>query len=235
MTFIATAKTVSPAAERTRPIRLSKPLTVLGEILISAGVVVALFGVYDLFFTNFSEARSQHRLYQAIQREWRMPARKVPPLRLGDGMALLFIPRLGSHYRQVIVQGVDWLDLTEGPGHIPGTAMPGRVGNFVVSGHRTTYGHPFWDLNELRTGDPIGIETRSDWFVYDVISKEVVLPTDLAVIAPVPDHPGERPWQAMLTFTTCNPRFSASERLVVHGRLVLRQPRPTGRPAMLDG
>lgn len=230
-----------------RPLRVSRvgdrvrmAVRGLGELLITAGVVILLFVAYELWITNLYTDHQQQRLQHKIEAQWAKPVPKGAPINyihvaLGDGIAILRIPRLGKNYHEVIIEGVNHDDLKLGPGHYPGTAMPGQIGNFVVSGHRTTYAAPFNRLDELRKGDPIVIETRTTWFVYDVVSQEIVDPTDMAVIAPVPDHPGEKPHLAMLTFTTCNPKYSAAQRLIVHGRLVLRQPKSDGPPAALRG
>jgi sortase A len=219
--------------------RLRLALRGTGQVLITAGVIILLFVAYELWITNLYTDRQQGNLKRDIQAEWRHPTPSPTPgiqvfkVHLGDGLAILRIPRLGRTYAKVIVEGVGTEDLKRGPGHYPGTAMPGGVGNFVVSGHRTTYGAPFNRLDEMHRGDPIVIETRDTWFVYDVTSIEVVKPTDVAVIAPVPDHPGRTPTAAMLTFTTCNPKYSARQRLIVHGRLVDRQPKTEGAPSVL--
>lgn len=209
----------------------------IGQLLITFGVIVLLFVAYELWFTNLYTNAQQHALAKQLQRQWSAPATTPaalnPPFE-GEGIALLYIPRLGRDYHEVIVQGVGVDDLRKGPGHYPGTAMPGQIGNFVLSGHRTTYGAPFNRLGELRRGDAIVIETRTSWYVYDVTSIEIVLPNDLNVIAPVPDRPGVAPTKAMITLTTCNPEFSATQRLVVHGTLVASQPRSAGAPAALQ-
>ena len=102
--------------------------------------------------------------------------------------------------------------LQAGPGHYPSTPLPGQAGNAAIAGHRTTYLHPFYNLNELVPGDPITVETVQGIFLYDVTSSMAVLPTDVAVVDPTPTP--------TLTLTTCNPRYSASQRLVVHAALV---------------
>ncbi|MGI8681140.1 MAG: class E sortase, partial [Mycobacteriales bacterium] len=128
----------------------------------------------------------------------------------------------------VIVEGVARGDLRRGPGHYPGSAMPGQVGNFAVAGHRTTYGAPFGRLDELRPGDAIVLETRASWLTYRVTGTRVVAPNEVAVTAPVPDAPGRQPTQASLTLTTCNPRYSARQRLVVFGLLAKTVPNAGG-------
>lgn len=223
--------------------RASAGLRVLGDLLITAGVIVALFAVYELFYTGVYTAAAQSALRQDLTRDWRTPspspatapATRTPVPKLGDGVAILRIPRLGAGYSEVVVEGVAVADLRKGPGHYPGTAMPGRVGNFVVSGHRTTYGAPFGQLDRLRPSDPIVLETRAGWYVYRVTRQQIVAPTAIDVIDPVPEHPGARPTQAMLTFTTCHPRYSARERLVVFGRLDSVRLRAAGPPPVLAG
>jgi sortase A len=110
-----------------------------------------------------------------------------------------------------IVQGVEDADLSEGPGHYPNTPMPGEPGNVAIAGHRTTYGAPFYDLNELTAGDQIFITTKAGTFLYVVDHSEVVDPTDVQVIDPTTTNE--------LTLTTCNPRYEATTRLIVVANL----------------
>lgn len=216
-----------------------KVVRTVGEVLITLGVIVALFIVYELWVTGIFAASTQARLHRELARAWAVPVPSSSPgdppapLRLGSGIAILRIPRFGAGYDPVIVQGVDTADLERGPGHYPGTAMPGGVGNFVVSGHRTTWGHWFYEINILTPGDVIGIETRTHWYIYRVTAQQVVSPYDLAVIAPVPNHPGVKPTQRLLTLTTCTPTFSAAQRLVVYGILSEVLPRTGALPAVL--
>lgn len=216
----------------------------LGELLITVGVVALLLVVYELEITPLYAARSQSGLHQALSRQWARanlpdqvaPDPALPTVPIGSGVAILRIPRFGAAYDPVIVQGVGESSLSQGPGHYPGTAMPGQIGNFVVSGHRTTWGHWFYNLNELTKGDHVVVETRRHWYVYTVTTDPfAVSPYDLAVVLPVPDHPGAKPTQRLLTLTTCNPRFSAAQRLIVHGVLTSVTARSAGVPPVLYG
>ncbi len=123
----------------------------------------------------------------------------------GQPIGLIAIPKLGLD--DVLVEGTGEAQLQGGPGHYQGTALPGQAGNSAIAGHRTTFAAPFYDLNELTRGDPIFILTRQGLFRYDVTGSEIVSPNDNAVLdaASTPE----------LTLTTCNPRYSASQRLVV--------------------
>lgn len=222
--------------------RRSAGLRVLGDLLLTAGVVLGLFAGYEVFYTGIYTQGVQSQLRREVAREWAGPAASgrarlvgEPKLALGGAVAVLRVPRLGKAYAQVVVEGISTSDLRRGPGHYPGTALPGRVGNFVVSGHRTTYGAPFGHLDRLRATDPIVLETRDGWYVYRLVRQQVVAPTATDVTAPVPQRPGVRPSRAMLTFTTCHPRYSARLRLVIFGELDSSRPRAAGWPAVLAG
>lgn len=238
--------------------RLRRSVGTVGEILVTLGVIVLLFAAYELWGTGVYTDGQQHDLQQTLQQEWRTPSpatgtdeptigspsatptsasatpTSVPTnVPAGAGFAILRIPRLGAGYDKVIVQGVGVEDLKRGPGHMPGTAFPGQVGNFVVSGHRTTYGAPFNRLDELRRGDAVVVQTKDSWYVYRVTSSEVVKPTETSVAAPVPHHPGQPPTTAIMTMTTCNPKYSAAQRLIVYAALDSTTPVSSGAPAAL--
>lgn len=201
----------------------------VGELLVTAGIVLLLFVVYELKVTSVYTAREQTRLGQDLQHAWTaaaphrgtgaVPAAVDPIPPLGDALARLYLPRLGRGYHKVVVQGVERSDLKEGPGHLPGSALPGQLGNVVISGHRTTYGAPFNRLDELQVGDAIVVETRTTWYTYRVTGLSVVAPTAVEVTFPVPGDAGATPTQRLLTLTTCNPKYSAQTRLIVRALL----------------
>jgi len=216
----------------------------IGQTLITAGLVILLFVAYELWWTGLTTRHDQHELLKTLHQQWaRGETIKNPPL--GSGIAILRIPRLGRNYAFVVVQGTSTADLIKGPGHYVGTAMPGQLGNFYVAGHRTTYLHPFYNINELTPGDPIVLETRTMWFTYTVENiphttaryQEIVSPDDFQVTYPVPDQPNASlpGTQRILTFTSCNPRYSASQRIVVHALLTEHKPKSAGLPPALAG
>ena len=129
---------------------------------------------------------------------------------VGSAFAFLRIPKIGVD--EAVFEGVDVATLKMGPGHMPGTPLPGQPGNAVVSGHRTTYGRPFFDLDQLEIGDTIEVESEIGVHVYEVREIMVVEPHDFWVTY---DRSG-----AWLTLTTCNPKFSARERLIVWAEMV---------------
>ncbi len=132
-----------------------------------------------------------------------------PPVDQGEAFAAIRIPSI--EVEQVVYEGVDRETLQLGPGHIPGTALPGQPGNAVLSGHRTTYGRPFFDLDQLTTGDVIEVESAVGVSTYTVRESQIVTPFDVWVT-----DARDGGW---LTLTTCHPKFSARERLVVFAEL----------------
>jgi sortase A len=219
----------------------------LGLILLGFGALVLLFAAYQLWGTNLFEARSQAQLRQQFDAELHQrhsrpaqpsssspnttePATSVPDVVLapvaappeGRPLGIIQIPKIGVD--KVMVQGTGTSDLQEGPGHYSATALPGQVGNVAIAGHRTTYGAPFYNLDALVPGDLIILTTTWGTFSYAVTASEIVAPTNLSPLAPST--------RATLTLTTCTPRFSASQRLVVMAALrsapALVGPKPSG-------
>ncbi|MGZ4521490.1 MAG: class E sortase [Mycobacteriaceae bacterium] len=214
--------------------RLVSFLGVAGELLITLALIVCLFAGYELKFTDLLTERSQHSLLRQVAARWSAEqasptARPGPPVAVpaGQGLAILRIPRLGRDYSWVVVEGTSRADLKKGPGHLPGTALPGQLGNTVISGHRTTYGHPFWHLDELASGDEVDVQVGERVYRYRVASSTVVSPGDVGITRPTPETaPGRAAGTApgtaaarLLTLTTCTPPFSASHRLVVRAVL----------------
>ena len=149
-------------------------------------------------------------------------AETAPPQ--GEALGHLLIPDAGIDW--MIVEGVTQAALANGPGHMPGTALPGQPGNAVISGHRTTHGAPFHDLHLLEPGDQITVETTIGTHAYEVVEVIAVAPTAIWVTNQVDG--------AWLTLTTCNPIGSSRERLIVFARLI-GGPNADSIAATLDG
>jgi sortase A len=218
----------------------------LGQTLITLGLVVLLFCAYEVYFTNVYTAKEQSRLRDDIHAQWAAPpppspkpGQQLKPVstKLGSGLAVIWIPRVGmvQDKAKVVVEGVGHDDLKRGPGHYPGTAEPGQVGNVVISGHRTTYGAPFNRLDELHVGDAIVLETRDTWFTYRLTRLQIVKPTAVEVTYAVPGDRKAKPTKKLLTLTTCNPKYSAKQRLIVHAILDTSLPKSAGDPPALTG
>jgi len=178
------------------------------------GLVLLLFVAFQLWGTSLGQARSQDRLTRSFTDRLEAgpppgaasePLPAAPP---GDAVAIVDIPRIGV--RQAVVEGTEVGDLRKGPGHYPATSLPGESGNVAIAGHRTTYGAPFGRLDELEAGDVVRLVTSRGRLRYEVLGHKVVNPSDTRALAPSAEN--------RLTLTTCNPRFSATERLVVVAR-----------------
>ena len=189
----------------------------MGKTLIATGVLIFLFVGYQLWGTGLAERREQKSLRnQFTQRLTALPAPAPggPPAAAtapipGDAVALLRIPKLGLE--KAVVEGVGTEDLKKAPGHYPDTPLPGENGNSSIAGHRTTYGAPFGELDKLEKADPILVQTQAGSFRYEVDHLRVVDPSEAWVL----DDAGDD----RLTLTTCHPKFSAAQRLIVVAKL----------------
>ncbi len=139
------------------------------------------------------------------------PTIELPPITEGDPIARIEIPRIGVG--KWVVAGVEKGDLKKGPGHYPDTPLPGQLGNSAIAGHRTTFGQPFFDVDKLEVGDQIVVTTLAGRFVYRVTGQEIVSPDDYQVIATTD------PSVATLTLTSCHPKYTARERIIVYSEL----------------
>jgi sortase A len=140
-----------------------------------------------------------------------VPTIELPPITEGDPIARIEIPRIGVG--KWVVAGVEKGDLKKGPGHYPDTPLPGQLGNSAIAGHRTTFGQPFFDVDKLEVGDQIVVTTLAGRFVYRVTGQEIVSPSDYQVIATTD------PSVATLTLTSCHPKYTARERIIIYSEL----------------
>ncbi len=248
---------------RRRPSRGAAVLGVVGELLITLGVLVGLFVVWQLWWTDVVAEREQAQLVEDLGWAWQPqerpepaptptasptdappapthhtePAPAEPDPAHATTFATLLVPRWGQDYVRPISEGTSKHDVLDvlGIGHYEGTAMPGTVGNFAIAGHRVTYGKPFNRIEELQIGDPLVVQTQQAWYVYRVTSTQVVSPQDVSVIQPVPGQRGAAPTQALMTLTTCHPMFSARERFIVHAQLDYWMAAADGTPDEIQG
>jgi sortase A len=198
-----------------RGTRVAVALRALGILFIAGGLAIGGDLAWELWGTGLTTQRLQAEMRPTFEAKLgtRVPTDptanevRVP----GSAVAILKIPRIDLDI--VVVEGTDTEALKKGPGHYPGTAYPwqdhGRVG---IAGHRTTYLHPFYDLNEMRNGDPIILETEYGTFQYVVTRVFVVTPDRSSVL--------DQTKNPTLVLTTCNPRYSAGERLIVIARRI---------------
>lgn len=234
---------------------MRRALAAIGRTFVTVGILILLFVAYQLWGTGIYADREQNRLRDQFTQELEAsgddtprttstttattaptattttttePAPPPPPE--GEAVANLHITRIGVD--SIVVNGVARDDLRKGPGHYPDTPLPGQKGNSAIAGHRTTYGAPFGDLDQLENGDTIVARTVQGTFEYDVYEMLIVAPSDVAVLEPDPSRP------ATLTLTTCNPKYSAAQRLVVKAELQFVEPLPapafTGKPRLSE-
>jgi sortase A len=137
-----------------------------------------------------------------------------PPV--GSPLGRLEIPKIGLVH--TVYQGFELAQIDKGPGHWPGSPLPGQPGNVVFAGHRVTYSRPFFDIDKLAAGDEIIFKTPSGTFVYRMTGSLIVKPTDVWVLNATSE--------ATVTLTACHPKFSARQRYVVKAKLTSSAPPP---------
>ncbi|MGY2002769.1 class E sortase [Blastococcus sp. SYSU DS1024] len=247
-----------PAAEpRRREPRWQVVSRGIGELFVTAGLVLLLFVVYEVYVTDLLTDRRQDQLSAELQERWEDADADagLVQVEIGDAFGVLRIPRLGEDYARVILEGTTEEALSQGPGHYADTAMPGEPGNVALAGHRVGKGSPFLELDAMQPGDPIVVETVDSWFVYRVLGDpatgdvdadpsgipgmQIVSPSDVSVIAPTPNADvAVGPTGSYLTLTTCHPRFSAKQRLIIHAELdgagIPKAEMPDGPPALRE-
>ncbi len=218
----------------------------LGKTLIAAGLLMFGFVAYQLWGTGIETARSQNALENEFEDILAttttattvvttepttdattdappVPTEAKPPtttpvepisrpiVEEGDPIARLEMPSIGVD--NIVVAGVGKSDLKKGPGHYPETPLPGQLGNAAIAGHRTTYGEPFYDVDKLRDGDEIIVTTPDGRYVYRVTGQQIVSPSDYQVVATVD------PSRATLTLTSCHPKYTARQRIIITSEL----------------
>lgn len=209
-----------------RPGRLRRAAGVLGEILMTLGVLVLLFLAWQLWWTDRESSTAQDSEAKSLDEGFQRQAPSVRPPRgtpvptatklvsaqtpVGTSFAVMYVPRFGSDFRRPVIQGTQAPELAVGIGHEPTSVMPGQIGNFATAGHRVTYGKPFNRIDTLRKGDFVVVETSDGWSIYRHQRSRIVAPTEVSVLAPVPDRPGVTPTQAWMTMVACHPKFSAA-------------------------
>ena len=188
----------------------------LASLAVVTAIGAAGFVAYP-FYTDWQAGRTQRTLRDTFASESLKEAYRDG--RVGDAEPLtrIIIPAMKTD--TIVVEGTSAKALNTGAGHYPNTPLPGEPGNVAIAGHRTTYGKPFANLEILKPGDKVYLETPFAKHTYEVIpgfgghqNPWVVAANDWSVADQVPE--------SILTLTTCHPRGSDTERLVARAKLV---------------
>ncbi|MCQ4083234.1 class E sortase [Streptomyces sp. RB6PN25] len=218
----------SPPARRKRR-RIATTISVIGELLITSGVVLALFVVYSLWWTNVIADRQENKDAAAIRKAWSAP--QAPgALNTEDGIGFLHVPAMGKGYEVLVKRGTSVDVLNEGvAGYYTSpykSAMPwDTTGNFTVAAHRDGHGAKFHNIDKIKVGDAVVFETRDTWYIYKVY--DILAPTskyNVKVLQPIPRESGKTTPGRYITLTTCTPVYTSLYRYIVWGELVRTQP-----------
>ena len=231
-------------------------LGVLGEVLITVGVLVFAFLGWQLWLNDLVVGGNQNSVGSALGSKWSAGSAsgtKTGSSATGPGLAdsstpvvgavadkgakfaVMYVPRFGSDYARSVSEGVDSATILDrsGIGHYPGTQLPGEIGNFAVAAHRTTHGAPFKQIATLQIGDRIYLQTADGYYTYLFRGLQYVPASSIEVLAPVPQLPGVTATDRVLTMTSCSPQFSAAERIIAYAVLESWQPTSVGTPAAI--
>ncbi|GAA1557814.1 MULTISPECIES: class E sortase [Brevibacterium] len=230
-----------PEREPLGPVRGT--IRTFGELCITAGMVLILFVVWQLWWTDIEANRDNEQLADKLAEDWsnqdpnELPADPeepvvADPVEKNNAFGIFYIPRFGDDYYRTVAEGVDLEPVLNrmGVGRYPNSAMPGEVGNFSVAGHRVTYGKPFNQIAQLRPGDEIIVQTKDGFYTYTFRNFDIILPDAVEVLAPVPNEPEFKGKDRILTMTACNPMFSARERYIAYAELTEWTPAADGAP-----
>ncbi|MBP2412677.1 sortase A [Arthrobacter stackebrandtii] len=222
---------------------------VLGELLITAGIVLLLFVVWELWWTNIEANSVQQQAVSEFARDFQGPLTPpdpgtpsdygepvvtAEPAVPGEVFGVAYIPRFGENYSRPLVEGVAPAQLDSlGLGRYDSSTMPGGVGNFAIAGHRQTHGAVLDAIHTLVPGDKIYIQTKDGYYTYVFRNNQIVMPDRADVLLPVPTDPEAVPTEWFLTMTSCNPRFGAEERIIAYSLLESWQPASAGPPSAI--
>lgn len=240
-----------PAPRRGRVLRTV--IQVLGELLVTAGVVLLLFVAWQLWWTNIQANERHEQVVQGLADTFDDgsgggPAGSAaeprgdpgpPPVTEAAGpqqpIGIMYVPRFGEDYMRPIISGVGPQVLDKlGLGHYPETAMPGAVGNFAIAGHRQTHGKVLDEIHTLVPGDKLYVQTAAGYYTYVFRNKQIVLPNRSDVLLPVPTRPGAEPQERIMTMTSCNPRFGDEERIIAYSVFESWRPLDAGPPPAIE-
>ncbi|WP_081236244.1 class E sortase [Streptomyces viridosporus] len=217
-----------PAARRRRMSPVALVVSLFGELLITAGLVLGLFVAYSLWWTNVVADRAAGEQADKIRDSWSRESDGGGPVSFDskDGIGFLHVPTMNGD--EILVEkGTSMKVLNDGvAGYYTDpvkATLPtsGKKGNFSLAAHRDGHGAKFHGIHQIEKGDPIVFETKDTWYVYKVYG---ILPEtskyNVEVLSPVPKESGKKKAGHYITLTTCTPVFTSKYRYIVWGELV---------------
>ncbi|MEV6793745.1 class E sortase [Streptomyces sp. NPDC051320] len=216
----------------TRPVRrggrgrIATAVSVFGELLITTGLILGLFVVYSLWWTNVVADRQASKQGDTIRDKWSHSGSSGPgALNTKDGIGFLHVPAM-KNGEVLVKKGTSTSVLNTG---VAGyyvkpvkAAMPSaKTGNFTLAAHRDGHGAKFHNIDKVKTGDPIVFETKDTWYVYKVFKElRQTSKYNVQVLEPVPEGSGKKKPGRYITLTTCTPVYTSEYRYIVWGELV---------------
>lgn len=247
---------------RSRPRQRVSVIGVIGELLITVGVVALLYVSWQMWIGDWIIGAEKHKEASALSQSWMTPApsasadgspapspdpsatgtdpQAVVPVQQQPGhgttFGVMFVPRFGSQWQFTIAAGTSRHDiLDQGEiGHYADTGMPGAVGNTVYAAHRWTSGAPFDPIDRLVVGDAIVVQTSDGWYTYRFRTLEYVQDTQVDVLLDVPQKVGVQANGRYLTLTSCAPKLNMLERIIAYAVFDSFTPASAGPPASLS-
>lgn len=208
-----------------------KLVALLGELLLIAAALLGLYLAYQTWFSNIRADVASERVARDLELEWAeevateasdavvteaSQAKSSPKRAIG----LLYIPRLQEDvWKTPIISDVSYRALAMGVGHYPATALPGESGNFAIAGHRATNGEPFARFERLRAGDLVYVQTKAGFFTYELFDNRKIQENEVWVLDRKPKML-ESNSEALLTLTSCDPRWNSTRRWAWWGKLI---------------
>ncbi|MFJ4899213.1 MULTISPECIES: class E sortase [unclassified Streptomyces] len=212
----------APPVRRARRHPVATAVSVFGELLITAGLVLGLFVVYSLWWTNVLADREAAKQGHTVRDRW---ADGPGALDTKDGIGFLHVPSM-KNGEVLVKKGTDTENLNDGiAGYYTDpvkSALPSaEKGNFALAAHRDGHGAKFHNIDKVRTGDAVVFETKDTWYIYKVFKE---LPEtskyNVDVLQEVPKGSGKKKPGRYITLTTCTPVFTSKYRYIVWGELV---------------
>ncbi len=243
---VASRRAITRARRRQR--RRLSVVGIIGEVLITAGFLVFLFLGWQLWLNDIIVGAEDNHTAASLGQTWDPgnsstndeevdpdfgePAVTAQPQE-DSTFAVMYAPRFGSDWLREVAEGISVSEVlnTRRIGHYPSTQLPGQIGNVALAAHRLTYGAPFKDIDQLRLGDKLYLQTKDGYYVYSFRNLEYVGPSGVGVLEPVPQRAGEAATESLLTIMSCNPKFSVAERIIAYAVFESWQPTSAGPPA----